>query len=175
MGALVWNPAPDLQGMVDAELRRAFLGVTLPSEESANELVVEKKPGSFWKVLLHYLGRSVIIGFGLAAAGARGTDLVKYSLAAAGVIEASVLTYAWVNQGAPLPSGQIADDLAARKPGSVVRWVFSVLMRAIEIGIGVGLMGARGKDLVKYSLAGSAAVELFVQAFAFLNRAPEKS
>jgi hypothetical protein len=171
--ALRWTKPIDTTGIavVDHALQRAFLGVTLPSEESANALM-DQKPGAFWEVLLHFLGRTFILGTGLAAAGARGMDLVKYSLAGGAVIEASVLSFAWTNRGSvPLPSGQIAEDLLNRKPGAFFRLVLSFLTRALEIGVGVALAGLREpKTIVTYSLAGSAAVEAFVQTFALLNR-----
>src|SRR5258706_1362529 len=167
--ALRWTKPIDTSGLelVDDALQRAFLGVTLPSEESANALVA-KKPGAFWEVLLHFLGRTFILGTGLAAAGARGMDLVKYSIAGGLVIEASVLSYAWINRGtAPLPSGQIAEDLHNRKPGSVMRLVLSFLTRAFEIGLGLALIGVHDlAALRKYSLAGRATITAFVQTFA---------
>jgi len=167
--ALRWNTPIDTTAIAvaDRAIDRAFLGVTLPSEESANAFV-EKEPGAFWAVMLHYFGRSFIIGAGLAAAGARGTDLVKYSLAAGGAIEASVLTFAYINRGQkPLPSGEIADEIRAGKSGAWLRLFVSFVSRAIEVGIGLAAVGVHDpKTLMKYSLAASAAVELFVQTFA---------
>lgn len=69
------------------------LGVTLPSGESASDLVAGK-PGAFPRLLAHYLGRSAIIGLGLLVAGARGRDLVIYSLAGSAATEVFVLLYA---------------------------------------------------------------------------------
>lgn len=167
--ALRWTQPIDTTATAVAEraLDRAFLGVTLPSEQSANALI-DQEPGAFWAVLLHYFGRSFIIGAGLAAAGARGTDLVKYSLAAGAAIEASVLTFAWANRGTkPLPSGEIADEIRAGKSGAWVRLIVSFISRAIEVGIGLAAAGIRDPNtLIKYSLASSAAVEAFVQTFA---------
>lgn len=77
---------------------KVALGVTLPSGESATD-VVEGKPGATGRLLVHYLGRSAIVGLGLAFVGVRGLDLVKYSLAAAGAIEVFVLGYAWSKRG----------------------------------------------------------------------------
>lgn len=76
----------------------ATLGVTLPSGESASDFI-EGKPGSTGRLLFHYLGRSVLVGVGLAVVGVRGKELVKYSLAAAGAIELFVLGYAWYKRG----------------------------------------------------------------------------
>lgn len=76
----------------------ASLGVTLPSGESASDFI-EGRPGSTGRLLFHYLGRSVLVGVGLAIVGVRGENLVKYSLAAAGAIEVFVLGYAWSKRG----------------------------------------------------------------------------
>jgi len=74
------------------------LGVTLPSGESASDFI-EGRPGATGRLLFHYLGRSVLVGVGLAIVGVRGGNLVKYSLAAAGAIEVFVLGYAWSKRG----------------------------------------------------------------------------
>jgi hypothetical protein len=74
------------------------LGVTLPSGESASDFI-EGKPGSTARLLFHYLGRSALVGVGLAIVGVRGVELVKYSLAAAGAIEVFVLGYAYSKRG----------------------------------------------------------------------------
>lgn len=73
------------------------LGIVLPSGESASEFI-EGKPGATGRLIFHYLGRSVLVGVGLALVGVRGKELVTYSLAAAGAIEVFVLGYAWYKQ-----------------------------------------------------------------------------
>lgn len=74
------------------------LGVTLPSGESASDFI-EGRPGSTGRLVVHYLGRSAIVGLGLFLVGVRGKDLVKYSLVGAGAIEVFVLGYAWSKRG----------------------------------------------------------------------------
>lgn len=69
------------------------VGLVLPSASSAEDLV-DGKAGSLPRVLFHLVGRSVLIGTGLAVAGARGKDLVKYSFAGGAAIEFFVLAYA---------------------------------------------------------------------------------
>jgi hypothetical protein len=65
---------------------------TLPSGQSACRLM-QGDWNALPTVLLHMLGRSAIIGVGCYAAGFRGRDLVKASLAGATAIEAVVLLY----------------------------------------------------------------------------------
>lgn len=76
------------------------LGVALPSGESASDFIAGR-PGSTGRLLFHYLGRSVLVGVGLALVGVRGKELVKLSLVAAGAIEVFVLGYAWTKRGEP--------------------------------------------------------------------------
>ncbi len=149
----------------------SMLGVALPSGESAQDFIAQK-PGSTIRLLLHWFARSLIVGAGMAVAGARGMRLVKYALVGGTAIEAAVLYFAWRNKGEALPSGENASDMIERKPGSFLRMVGILIGRALEIGAGLWIAGARGKDLVKYSFAGSAAVEAFVQVFALLFHEP---
>lgn len=69
------------------------LGLVLPSASSAEDLVAGKE-GALPRVLFHMLGRSVLVGTGLAVAGARGKKLIVYSFAGGAAIEAFVLAYA---------------------------------------------------------------------------------
>ena len=73
------------------------LGVALPSGESASDFV-DGVPGSGTRLIGHFLGRSVLLALGLAAAGLRDKDLVKASLAGSAAIEFFVLGYAWVHR-----------------------------------------------------------------------------
>lgn len=77
--------------------RVASLGVSLPSGESASDFL-EGKSGSTARLTMHFLGRAVLIGTGLAVAGVRGKELAKLSLAGSAAIEAFVLGYAAVNK-----------------------------------------------------------------------------
>jgi hypothetical protein len=79
----------------DDQLRQ--LGVVLPSGESASDFL-EGKPGSTVRLVTHLVGRAALLGIGLAVAGARGKELVKFSLAGATAIEAFVLVWAAVNK-----------------------------------------------------------------------------
>lgn len=65
----------------------------LPSASSAEDLVAGKE-GSLPRVVFHLVGRSALIGLGIAVAGARGKKLIVYSLAGGASIEAFVLAYA---------------------------------------------------------------------------------
>jgi hypothetical protein len=62
---------------------------TLPSVSSAEAFWLDQ-PGGFKRVVLSTLGRSAVIGVGLAVAGER-RHLLKYSLFAATAIELMVL------------------------------------------------------------------------------------
>lgn len=73
--------------------RVAHLGVSLPSGESASDFL-EGKSGSAARLTMHFLGRSALVGVGLALAGLRGKELVKCSLAGSAAIEGFVLAYA---------------------------------------------------------------------------------
>ena len=64
----------------------------LPSSTSAADLI-EGKPGSLGRAFLHTVGRATLIGTGLYAAGYRGKDLVKGSIAASLAIEAFALVW----------------------------------------------------------------------------------
>jgi len=154
-----WD-TPIAQEVID----RAFLGVTLPSEESAQS-VVEGKPGGIATLVLHYIGRSAIIGSGLALAGARGKNLVKFAAAAAGAIEVVILLEAWLHKS-QLPTGDNATDVVRGEPGAIPKMAYYFVARSVIIGIALALAGARGTNLVKLSLAGSAAVQAFVLGYA---------
>jgi len=119
-------------------------------------------------LLLHFLGRAGIIGAGLALAGARGEELVKMSFAAAAAIEAVLLLEAALKKN-PLPTGANATDVINGVPGAIPKAVMYTLLRSILIGAGLATVGVRGQDLVKYSLAGSTAVEAFVLFYAWLE------
>lgn len=73
--------------------RQIGVGLVLPSASSAEDLVAGKE-GALPRVLFHLVGRSVLIGTGLAVAGARGKQLIVYSLAGGAAIEAFVIAYA---------------------------------------------------------------------------------
>lgn len=90
-----WTDPPNL-GLPETEMFQS-LGVSLPSGESASDFV-EGKDGATVRLIGHLLGRAVLLGVGLAVAGARDKDLVKYSLAGAAAIELFVLGYAWINK-----------------------------------------------------------------------------
>jgi hypothetical protein len=64
----------------------------LPSGESA-EALVNGEPGAATTAVMHWLGRSAIIGIGMAAAGERDS-IVPQALAGAAAIEVSVLVWA---------------------------------------------------------------------------------
>lgn len=86
--------------------------------------------------------------------------------------------FAWLPQGPPrvanlgvsLPSGESASDFLEGKSGSTARLALHYVGRAALIGVGLAVVGARGKELVKLSLAGSAAIEAFVLAYAAMHR-----
>lgn len=84
--------------MIEWVQEPADLGVVLPSGESASDFIAGK-PGATGRLLFHYLGRSALVGVGLAIVGVRGKELVTYSLAAAGAIEVFVLGYAFIHRG----------------------------------------------------------------------------
>lgn len=94
MSRVEWRDS-DL-GLPETEMYQS-LGVALPSGESASDFV-EGVPGSGARLIGHYLGRSVLLALGLAAAGLRDRDLVKASLAGSAAIEFFVLGYAWVHR-----------------------------------------------------------------------------
>jgi len=143
----------------------AWLGVTLPSETSASAFV-SGESGSLVALLLHYLGRATIIGAALAIAGARGADLVKMSAAGAGAIELFLLGES-LFKSSPLPTGENATDVIQGVSGAVPKAVAYTLARSLLIAAGLAAVGVRGSELVKYSLAGSAAVEAFVLSYAW--------
>ena len=145
----------------------AWLGVTLPSEESAKKFVSGER-GGLLDLALHYVGRSAIIGTGLFLAGARGADVVKYAAVSAGAIEAVILAEVLLRDEV-LPTGDNATDVVRGKPGAIPGALAMSLVRGLIIGAGLALFGVRGSELVKYSLAGSAAVEAFVLSYAALE------
>lgn len=149
-----------------------WLGVTLPSEESASSVVRGDLAGLL-PLALHFLGRSAIIGTGLFLAGARDTELLKYAAVSAGSIELALLLEA-IFKTSGLPTGANATDVIQGKSGSIVPMLGFTLARSVIIGSGLALFGARGEDLVKYSLAGSAAVEAFVLSYAWLDERKKK-
>lgn len=72
---------------------------------------------------------------------------------------------------APLPSQSSAAALVAGDWTAAPMVVFHLLGRAAIIGIGIGLAGERdAKKLVVGSLAGSAAIELFVLIHELTNQ-----
>lgn len=145
----------------------AWLGVTLPSEDSAQRLV-RGESGSLVTLLLHYLGRSAIVGTGFFLAGARDVELLKYAAVSAGAIELLILIEAVFGK-AGLPTGENATDVVQGKSGAIPAMLGFTLVRSIVIGTGLALVGVRGEELVKYSLAGSAALEAFVLSYAWLE------
>lgn len=157
----------DAEAIIQREFEHAFLGVTLPSEESA-QAVVDGKSGGLVALALHFLGRSAIIATGLALAGARGTRLAKLSAAGAGAIELVILLEAWLHKS-PLPTGDNATDVVRGVPGSLAKMGYYFVARSVIIGIALALFGVRGRELVKYALAGSAAVQVFVLGYALLD------
>ncbi len=72
--------------------------------------------------------------------------------------------------GVTLPSGESASAFIEGESGSAVKLVAHMLGRSVLVGVGLYLAGARDKDLVKYSLAGAAAIEAFVLGYAWMNR-----
>lgn len=75
-----------------AEMCGARETARLPSSKSA-EALVRGEPGSLQTVFLHWLGRSAIIGIGIAAAGERH-KVVAQALAGGAAIEVAVLLWA---------------------------------------------------------------------------------
>lgn len=146
----------------------SWLGVELPSERSA-AAVVAGQPGSLGTLLLHALGRAAVIGAGLAIVGARGKDLLEMSFASAGAIELLLLAESLLKK-MPLPTGENATDVVRGEPGSLATMLGYTAARAALIGVGVAATGVRdARDLVRYSLAGSAAVEAFVLSYAWYD------
>ena len=72
--------------------------------------------------------------------------------------------------GVTLPSGESASDFVEGKPGSLIRLTGHMLGRAALVGVGLYLVGVRGKELVTYSLAGAASIEVFVLGYAWSQR-----
>ena len=72
--------------------------------------------------------------------------------------------------GVALPSGESASDVIEGVPGSGIRLVGHFLGRAVLLALGLAAVGLRDKELVKASLAGSAAIEFFVLGYAAVNR-----
>lgn len=72
--------------------------------------------------------------------------------------------------GVSLPSGESASDFVEGKEGATVRLVGHFLGRAVLLALGLAAVGLRDKQLVKASLAGSAAIEAFVLGYAAVNR-----
>jgi hypothetical protein len=64
----------------------------LPSSQSA-EALVNGQAGSLNTVILHWLGRSAIIGLGMIAAGER-KNVMKQAMAGGAAIEVAVILYA---------------------------------------------------------------------------------
>ena len=75
-----------------------------------------------------------------------------------------------VGVGLVLPSASSADDLVKGKEGALPRVVFHWVGRSVLIGTGLAVAGARGKKLIGYSLAGGAAIEFFVLAYAAFHK-----
>lgn len=65
----------------------------LPSASSAKALV-EGEPGALPRVLMHMLGRALLVGVGVWAAGG-GEKTPQLALGGSMAIEAFVLYYAW--------------------------------------------------------------------------------
>lgn len=72
--------------------------------------------------------------------------------------------------GVSLPSGESASDFVEGKPGSLIRLTGHLLGRAALMGVGLYVVGVRGKDLVTYSIAGATAIEVFVLGYAWAKR-----
>lgn len=80
----------------------------------------------------------------------------------------------WVEEpvtlGVALPSGESASDFIERRPGATGRLLFHYLGRSALVAVGLAAVGVRGEKLVQYSLAASAALEVFVLGYAWWHR-----
>lgn len=63
---------------------------------------------------------------------------------------------------ANLPSGKSAQDLIDGRPGALAVVLAHLALRSMIGGLGLALVGFRGRDLVLGSLAVGASIELFV-------------
>ena len=72
--------------------------------------------------------------------------------------------------GAPLPSGDAADRLVAGAPGGLTSVALTTAARAALVGSGLLLAGFRKKELLRGTIAATAAIEVFVLGWAFLTR-----
>lgn len=71
-----------------------------------------------------------------------------------------------VGVGLELPSASSAEALVRGEPGALPRVLVHSAGRALLVGLGLALVGFRGKDLVKGAVGGSLAIEGFVLAYA---------
>ncbi len=78
------------------------------------------------------------------------------------------------NTLAGLPSGESAEALVNGDFSAIPVMVFHTAMRAALVGVGMYLVGLRGPNLVKYSLAGAASIEAFVLAWALYENGKKK-
>ncbi len=64
------------------------------------------------------------------------------------------------------PSAESASALVRSEPGSLGRVAVHFLGRAAIVGLGLHVAGCPRAELVRYSLAGAASIELFLLAWA---------
>lgn len=76
---------------------------------------------------------------------------------------------------AGLPSGESAEALVAGDVSAIPVMIFHTAMRAALVGVGMYVVGLRGPNLIKYSLAGAASIEAFVLAWALYENGKKKS
>lgn len=69
-----------------------------------------------------------------------------------------------------LPSGEHAYELLQGYPRGGAKVVFDWVARSVLVGVGMYAAGARGRDLVKYSVSGAAGIELFVLLYTAYNK-----
>ena len=78
-----------------------------------------------------------------------------------------------MTQNGLMPSYEAACDLYRGDPTAITRVGLGVATRSLVIGLGLMAAGMRGRDVVKYGVAGSLAVEAFVLWWVWANR-PKK-
>lgn len=120
-------------------------------------------PGSLVHLLVSYLGRTAIVAGAMAAAGKR-QHLWRDAAAGTAVIEAVVLLYFSSPEHRKSADIFTQTNIAAflrGHPQYFLPILADIALRAGEIGTGMYLAGERKRN-VKYALAGSVGVELFV-------------
>lgn len=120
-------------------------------------------PGSLKHLIISYLGRTTIVASAMALAGKRD-HLLRDAAAGTAVIEAVVLLYFSAPEHRKSADIFTQTNIAAflrGNPQYFLPILADIALRAGEIGTGMYLAGERERN-VKYALAGSIGVELFV-------------